>query len=371
VEIDWLQAGRLGELQSFLDEHWRRGHILAHDAPLVRWQHRFPGHPERLAVLVAREDDEIVAALGLIVMHLCVHGQRSPGGWLATWIATPAARRRQAGLRLLKRVLDEPFEFIGVLGINETGLSIYRKLGFSIRPSIPRWVRIISDEALVRLLGERVPPSSERVEPAEPPAERSVRVFAWEESHGERWDELWAGQLASRIVGTWRDHAYLRWRYLDHPRFHYTVLLAERSDASLCGLAVYRIAEVRGSEGKVLRVVDLLGDDEAATALASEIVAAGVYANAAFAEFYCTAGAPLAKALEACGFTLELEPASTLPALFEPLNPGISPVLAGAFRAGPGLGGEPAIFGSDALYVTRADGDVDRPHELTREPSRS
>ncbi len=369
VQIDWLPVGAIAELQALIEEHWRRGHLLAREEGLLRWQHRLPGDTERLSVLVAREGEQIVGALGVIVVPFCLHGRRSSGAWLTTWIATPEARRRQGGLLLLRAALEQPFGFVGTTGANETALRIYRALGFSIRESIPRWARVISEEALAGLLGERPAPYGEPPSPPaphgepSPPAPDSVWISTWSEAHAERWDELWESRLAPKLVGTWRDSAYLRWRFLEHPRFSYAVRVAEDRGGSLRGLAVHRIADIRGAEGRVVRVLDLLGDREAATALVGDAIAAGARAGAAFAEFYCTSAA-VAEPLEACGFAFEPEPTSALPALFEPLNFEIPPILTGAFRAGEGLGGDAALFESRELYITRSDCDQDRPHEL-------
>jgi hypothetical protein len=358
LEIEWLPVSRIEELQAFIDEHWRHGHLLARDAELLRWQHRFPGEDQRLSFLVARSAGRIVGALGVIVVSFGIHGRRSSAGWLTTWIATPAAREDQGGLRLLRHVLDEPFGFVGTTGANDTALRIYRALGFSIRESVPRWVRVISDDALATLLGDRSLPDG--APSSGPPASGSLRICTWSEGHAERWDELWERRLAPRLIGVWRDAAYLRWRYLEHPHFTYMVRVAEDENGSLRGMAVYRIAEVQGAEGRVARIVDLHGDAEAMTALASDVVGAAAQAGAAFAEFFCSAGI-VAEPLEACGFTVEPEPTHALPALIEPLNLELSARLTGAFRVGASVGVDQAVFASDALYITRSDCDQDRP----------
>jgi Acetyltransferase (GNAT) domain len=360
MQIDWLAAADVEELQEFIDEHWRRGHLLAHDAGLLRWQHRFPDDPGRLSVLVARQGGRIVGTLGAIPVSFCVRGRRLPGAWLTTWSATPAARRQQAGLRLLRHALAEPFDFVGTTGANETALRIYGALGFSIRESIPRWVRVLSDDALGRLLGGRTPPYG--APPARPPVADSLRVSPWTEGSAQRWQELWESQLAPQLTGTWRDAAYLRWRFLEHPHFPYAVRFVEDVGGSLRGLAVHRIADIRGGEGRVVRIVELLGDREVATALLSDVIATGSRAGAAFVEFYCV-GAATVEPLEACGFTLEPEPTGALPAMFEPLNFEIPPTLTCALHLGEDLGEESAALASDALYLTRADGDQDRPNE--------
>jgi Acetyltransferase (GNAT) domain len=360
-EIDWLTDGDVPALQLFVAEHMRPGHVFARDAELVRWQYRSPDHAGRLSMLAAREHEQIVGVLGLIDVAFCVGGRRTPGGWLATWTAARAAREGQVGLRLLQRMLAEPRELIGVVGITDMALRIYRALGFAIRASIPRWVLVVDEDALRRLLGQRgaVP----RRAPSGASTGGRLTVTSWSEAHAQGWDEVWRRRLAPQLIGTWRDAEYLRWRYLEHPRFSYSVRVAEDADGELRGLAVHRIVEVRGAEGRVARIVDVLGDREASAALLADVIAAAERAGAAFAEFYCS-GDAVAGALRDCGFTLELEPAHTLPALTEPLNVQLSAVVPAAFHVGgatTGASAGTARMASDAAYITRSDGDQDRP----------
>jgi hypothetical protein len=358
--IDWLGAEQLPELQAFLDEHWQRGHVLARDAELVRWQHRFADHPDRVSMLVAREHGQIAGVLGMILVGFCWRGRCIPGGWLAGWIATPHARSRHTGLRLLRHATDSlELEFIGVTGVNEKALRIYRALGFSICESIPRWVRVISGDALTTLLAGR---GSRLREPAAAPAKTAgLHAATWSDTLAQRWDDVWRRRLAPQLVGTWRDAAYLRWRYLEHPRFLYSVRVAQDSDGSVRGMAVHRVAEVLGSRGRVVRMLELLGDDEAMTTLAADAVACGVKAGAAFADMYCTADA-VAGPLASCGFTLSAGAGDDLPALFEPIDFNETR-LTGAISVSEELDG-PQILHSGALYVTRSDSDQDRPNRF-------
>src|SRR5207237_8748844 len=91
VRIDWLPLARLPELQAFVDEHWRRGHVLARDADLLRWQHRRRADPESLSVLVAEEGGRLLAMLGWIEFDACLGERRVPGGWMTNWLVVPEA----------------------------------------------------------------------------------------------------------------------------------------------------------------------------------------------------------------------------------------------------------------------------------------
>ena len=312
--IDWLPAERLDELQAFVDEHWRRGHVLSRDAELLRWQHRRRSDPDMLAVLVAAEDRHILAMLGWIEFDACVGEERVPGGWMTNWLVVPEARGRGLGLALVEHAMANAYDFIGALGANSATLHVLGGAGFA-KIGMHRWVRVFDDDALRGLLGGR--------EYHEVPAP--------------------SASAAEGFVGACRDEAFLDWRYRAHPRFRYELL----QDAS--GFAAYRIEQVAGSSAKVMRITDVLGGDPLVTSLVDVAEREGVV----FADFYCTSprfAAPLAGA----GFVA----VDSLPGRFQPLDFSDRPIVSN-FWAAPRLGVD---FASGDLYVTRADSDLDRPN---------
>jgi GNAT superfamily N-acetyltransferase len=312
TRIDWLPLARLEELQAFVDEHWRRGHVLARDAELLRWQHRRRADPDRLAVLVAEEDGRLVAMLGWIEFDACVGEERVPGGWMTNWLVVPEARGRKLGLALVERALEGEYDFVGALGANAATRHVLGGLGFT-EVGMFRWVKVFDPGALRDLLGGREP----------------ARVEAPARASG-----------AGGFVGACRDAGFLHRRYREHPRFRYEVVDEQ---------AAYRIETVAGSSAKVARIIDFLGDEALAGRVADEAEQAG----AVFADFSCTSarfGAPL----EAVGFTLD----PGLPGRFQPLDFSDRPIVS-CFWAAPRLGVD---FAGGDVYVTRADSDLDRPN---------
>ena len=39
VKLRFASEADLPKIKSFIDDHWKKGHILAHDTELIRWQH--------------------------------------------------------------------------------------------------------------------------------------------------------------------------------------------------------------------------------------------------------------------------------------------------------------------------------------------
>ena len=336
--IAWLGAHELDSVQEYIAEHWEQDHVLARDATLLRWQYRHPD-PELLSVLVARDGDRLAGILGLVQAPFTWRGEPLSAGWLAMWSVVPERRRQGVGLALLVEAMQR-FEVIACLGFNEAAARIYRGLGFDVRPALPRWVAPIDRAAYAQLVG---------TEPAAAVAVRYEAAMAheWDETVARRWDAGW-DELSSSLVGTARDAAFLGWRYVDHPSFRYAVRVSDDGRA----LCVSRLEDVKDSPLQVLRIVELLGDEERAAALAASAVAE--VPQAALADFFC-ASPEFAAPLERLGFT-RVEEQTAVPARFQP--PERSRGLNAAFWR-RGSGDEP--FRSQLLYATRADGDQDRP----------
>jgi hypothetical protein len=350
VVVDWCPRDRLDDLQAFVAAQFRPDHVLATDRELLLWQH--PADGDVVAVAIARAGDDLVGILGVIPVDVGVHGRRVRGGWLTTWNVLPAWRDRQVGLRLLQLVLDR-YPFVGTLGGNATTMRLLGALRFHVRPSVDRWVLPLGRAGL-DALGARHVPVAEAVELDEPET-----VVGLPEATAARWDETWESRLAPGLVGTWRDAAYLRHRYVEHPTFDYDVRFAV-VDGAPEALVVHRV-EPAGASTAVVRVVEALGDPQRVGGLVAGIAASARAAGAAFADFYCT-GAGFARGIELAGFVPEgaLPVGSALPSRLQPVEPEPRPLtiaLRIAAETGPA---DP--FAGPNVYFTRSDGDQDRPN---------
>lgn len=359
TDIGWCPARRLDELQGFIDEEWSRGHVLATDAELLRWQHPRPD-PDELSVLIADGDDGAIAGiLGIIPAPFCERGERREGAWLTTWVVRPAERSRLLGVALLRHAIDHTDGLVATTGGNRTTMRILRTQRFHLVDAIPRWVRPVSAPALERLM-LAAGSTALAFAPARGPAPAvplvsDVRVAALGDEVAAAWDEAWR-RLAPGLVGTWRDAAYLRWRYLQHPSFDYTVSVALDPGGEALALLVARRQPVRDRDEEVVRIVELLGDPGAQRTLVADMLATVDPDQTAFVDFYCTS-APFAAALQEAGFHRE-NPEAPFPSLFQPLDARRAS-LTGAFAAS---GRDASLFTGDDVYFTRSDGDQDRPN---------
>jgi RimJ/RimL family protein N-acetyltransferase len=363
AHIGWCPVERVSELQSFIDEHWRRGHVLARDQNLLLWQNR-SDERGRLSVLVAEQEGRIVGMLGMIGFDASVRGARHRGGWMTNWLVVPELRGFGLGRALLGRALESGLDVVGALAANATTQRVLGRLGFA-EVVLARWIRVFSVAALEALLEGRKTAYSDAAWAAwraQEGVERDTDVVAtgraWDAAG---WDTAWDRRLAPQLVAGRRDEAYLRHRFVEHPRFHYELLTTDDARGERGGFAAYRIEVVRGGSGRIMRILDFLACDGTSTAkLLGALTAAARSEKVAFADFACTSRL-VGEQLAAGGFVREDTLPASLPGRFQPLDFSDRPLVC-AFWASPRVAPDTRdFFRTPQLYVTRSDSDLDRP----------
>jgi hypothetical protein len=157
-------------------------------------------------------------------------------------------------------------------------------------------------------------------------------------------------------VGTRRSAPFLNWRYASHPVFTYR-LVDVRRKARLEGIAVYRLEPVTvdGRSLQIARITELFGSAAAVAAAVGHIVAAARADGAAALDFFCAADAPH-RTLAAAGFMPVDDPiAQAFPIVFQPIDRARTAVSLMVHQRS-------ASGASRAWYVTKGDGDQDRPN---------
>jgi hypothetical protein len=167
------------------------------------------------------------------------------------------------------------------------------------------------------------------------------------------WDRVW-GETGA---GTRRSVDFLKWRYLDHPRFQYRVLRFRSAASRLEGLAVFRIETVRDLPVTICRIVELVTDLPLAGPVIRAVIREARASGAALLDFACSSR-KLEPALMTEGFLpADIEPGRQIPLLFQPLDHRRAGI-----RFMAHLRKVPQVAGAAEWYATRGDGDQDRPN---------
>jgi hypothetical protein len=379
IQIKPCSEDDVDAVGTFIDTHWQRGHVLARDQSLLRWQFRPirpPADPRHgLSILLAWDEDRIVGMLGRIDFEFNVRGTLVPGVWLSHWLTIPDVRADGVGLRLLWAIHDLGVAAVFVLGTNDTAGKVYAALGFELLPGLPRWVGVFDVRRAARLLADASPET--KISTVEEMCARyqvdagregsrdpDVQIVEWSEPAAEAWDSLWTDQLAPALLSPSKDSSYVKRRYIDHPTFTYEVRLARTlRSGNVLGLVVFRVERIKGRSEKVLRVLEFLASAEGEGALALSVVQAAQSYDTIFGDFYCTSE-HAARALEGIGFRRHVAAGPGFPTRFQPMETGHS-AISGAFWVSASLKRKLApsgLLGSRDFYITKSDGDQDRPN---------
>jgi len=379
LHIDLCREADVLPLMRFIGTQWQAGHILSRDEALFRWQFAPEllknQHPPGPTVLLARFGCEIVGMLGLTGFDLNVSGARVPAMWLSHWFAAPAYRVYNVALRLMRAARDLGVEAHATLGANEVSARLLARLGFEAIPSLPRWVGVFDVEAAAELVcvtnPEVLPAEALRLcrghvaaLPATAGSERRFRPTSWSSTTAAAWDRFWSERLAPQQVGASRDAAYLQWRYVAHPRFDYHVAFARQdADGAVEGVAVFRIEQVQDRATRVVRIVEFLASAAAEDGLVRWVLEAGRDAGAAMADFYCSSPRA-AQAWIRAGFRRQgaESPGAAFPSRLQPLESGHFPMTTLVRLPEAWRGTLPQLVDDGRLYITKSDGDQDRPN---------
>jgi hypothetical protein len=343
ITIERCKALDLHEVMSFIDEHWSRGHVLAHDRELMMWQHGDPADTEHLNWLLARKGSEILGIIGYIPMRIyrtsLEKGQRVV--WVALWKVRPEGGTG-LGLRLLNSISRfEPCDAIGVLGLNPTHPPMYRALGFNTG-ELNHWIAVNSRVTTFSILGV---PSGWH-----PPVPKAgeTKLVPWSKFDSRAWARLNEGGLGWLNRGI-KSSQFFESRYVRHPRYDYDVFALVLQD-ELKGLLATRVASA--SAGCILRLVDFMGDERAFAELGTALGERMLTVNAEYLDLWESGFSP--ETLSRLGLVLVRDVDGLVaPNYFEPF-------LAKNGRIEFAMKG----FSNLPYLVMRGDGDQDRPNRL-------
>jgi hypothetical protein len=367
VEIRPIRLEEVRILQDFLRDHWNAQHAFVRSTELLLWQHSAnpfkegsPYADEELTFLGAWEGSSLVAVLGEIPLEFTLRGQVLPGTWLALWKNREEKRHASAGIQLFHRVTSRPVAFIGGIGVNERVRRAYELFRFRLSDDLPLYL-VLNPEIPSAMVRRKPTWTEERGAAllARTPSSAPTPGFRIETGPAEarEWDAFWS-RVRGELVGTDRSFAYMNWRYLNHSHYRYEWLRVYDERGKLAAAGVYRVEYA--DDEQVLHVVEFLGGPEGAGQLARALCAAMRERSASFLGFRCARLACFEPWREVGGAVYGREdPAYEIPSLFQPVVPEYRP-LVWSYRLGRDV--EPVM--PDDCYVTRSDGDQDRPSRI-------
>lgn len=355
TQLDTLRVGAASELgiesddvAAFYAAEWPR-RIALSIADFYRWQFVYPpaNRGRDMNCVAVDSENRILGVMGLNQRPFVLDGRVRPGAELTTWIVSPAARGRGAGVSIM-RYLQNRYEVLLGMGISTDALPIYLKSGFQYLRGIPRFVRIYNADAVkAHLQIEKL--GMQLVERALQQQHVAYEVGIADEGAISRI----SAAFFAEYNGFLRDWDHVRWRLIDHPSFAYSVAIVTRGNHE-CVVA-YRTDEVEGA--RLMHVVDCFGDRDALPAACAfvddEARRLGIHA----ADWYVTSPR-ISSVLRPLGWFSTLDDYFIqLTHLFHPPELRVPPTTSMVYYARDAM---TQIGDLSRLYVTKADLDLDR-----------
>lgn len=342
VSIKRCAEADVDEVMRFIDNHWRRGHVLAQDRSLFDWQHTC-GDGTYNFLLARDEAGLLLGILGYIPASRYDSSIAAEDDlvWLALWKTRPDAGRAGLGLALLRELGRlHPGAHLGVNGINVTHPPMYRSLGFQ-SDELRQYYLTNADG-----IGDLIGTSNGQALPVPRPGAAIFRKLDVAALAGLNLT------LHGEPVAPLKSPVYFIKRFLEHPFYSYRVFAIELEGETRAILAT-RVDQ--HEQSRALRIVDFLGDEQALAECGTALHEAMNAAGAQYADFWQFG---LSKEhLLAAGFAVTTESDPIVPTYFEPFVSARARIF---FAIKVGVGRVPRVF--------KADGDQDRPNRIGAVP---
>lgn len=329
IQIKRAAYEDIPKIMEFIDQHWKKGHIMGNDRTMFEFQHVRNGE---VFYLIAEDDEDgkIYGSMGYIPMASGEYPEISTTMILS--IANP--EKRMLGEEM-SRYLEQQIACSNVIsvGIRERYARTIMKLGgnhigcldqyYILNPSMDYKIARIDhcERAAAQKSGTTLVP---------------LPIEALQNCAASEW---WLKNKP------YRDPAYMEHRYYRHPYYQYCVWGLER-DQEIRGILVARVIRIQGR--KILRLIDYVGEDQELAYVGDELLRLLQERQYEYLDFYCYGIDP--QYLEEAGFILRTkEDTNIIPNYFEPFEQRNVELYF-------------YTWFMDGIHVYRGLGDQDRPN---------
>ncbi len=325
---------RFGE---YISRTFYQAYIL-NDPRYIDWQY---GN----TLLLATQGEEIIGHFGFRDMSYKLHDRVVPVRVLMNFFIEEKYRMTGIAALMAQRIFDTatPIFVSGYTPVAE-------KLFSHLRPqwnnagTLRRFIAVLNPEAPL-FAGYAIPFQSQAISSV---ASGDISVSEGTPS-SEFFDVCWKRVNSCYGVTIERSSAYVEWRFTRHPFFSYTFITAQQNGIP-CGYIIARIEEDQGF--RIARIIDCIASSNAQIPLLVEFMAFAKRRAASAADFLLSGSLYDSSLVFAGFFDVAGTDFERFPILFSPLSSKKISINIGYDFAVP----------FDDCFMTKADGDQDRPN---------
>lgn len=357
--ITHLTPSDLPEYKEFIRTHFHDRYIFLDDA-FFDWQYlQNPFNPySSYAMKIIHYKNTIAGYCGIVPVDLQVGNNVIGAGVLANLLITPTLRGFGFGVYLLKEIAKD-FPVCYVNGYSADIQPIYeRMIGWTEMGNLHRYVAVLNDKKIAALSKSR------KIFPSLSRQARTSLTLQRISQFGRQIEEFWDTIRPRYGITVVRSSTYLNWRYAHHPILKYHLFIhniKKRVDA----FVVIRIEEFTFQEVpyKVARIIDFMSETSVEKEVLQAVIAECQGQDCDLIDYFFS-GSVHTLALAELGFVQTTNtPYTKIPMLFNPVNYERFAINWAAYSDSSVVDND-RFSNPDHWYVTKGDGDQDRPNRV-------
>lgn len=341
-------------LKEFYINNYFKNYILA-KPKLFNWM--FKNNGGQVAVLLS--GDKIIAHQGHIPV-IFTNGKNDYKGFISASTMVDAGFRRRGLMSHLRGNVQNQYEMAISLGGSDMGIALYSSMGYKNYGNLIHLVAIIDPKRCVGIVksGAALKRNAKLGSGDKGGQVKFIKKFEEIKKDIERlWESVFSGKKYFCVK---RNAEFLDWRYAEHPIFKY-----ERygfwDKGELRALIVFRKELPKGAKWKTIRIVELIGTDDAIPELIkATVLNSKISSDVGWADWLCS-NKHICQIVERAGFVSpeKLLPAK-IPLLCNPINYEKKGYPVMLWSKNNSL--HKRMIPLNEWYITKGDGDADRPN---------
>lgn len=341
------------KLAEFVRKRFHEKYVLS-DENFFQWQYRRNPYLDDFAFFLLEQDKKLYGYIGLAPLDYKIGSQTARLNMYANLLVDERARSLGLGTLLIKRAMAAGSP-AGICGYTPQSFPIYQKLGhWRALGNFYRYIYIFNQDKVEKLLPEHIA-LSHISRPLAP--DDDGLSFAPITKFDAAFDAFWRNIRNRYVVTAERTSAYLNWRYAAHPYLKYEMRVAKRSQ-EIIGFIIYRIERV--ADFAIARIVDFVSAPDAEAEILRAF-AAEVAPGVDLIDFMFS-GQYYHEALKQLGFFDVYGTAfEHLPMYFNPISYSKNYINFCVWLE-HGTLDKNIFYNHNNWYLTRGDGDQDRPN---------
>lgn len=245
ITIRFAEYGDIPKIMQYIDEHWKKDHILSKERTLFEWQ--YMNYDKLNFVIGINKNDKIYGILGFIPYAEDIEKDIA----LALWKAIPCKGHTFLGLELFDFLIDnQDYRCLLCTGINmKTTSKIYQYLGMKIGV-MKQWYRLrrLNKYHIAKIEDDSIPEVENREE-----------FTIWTCGGFDELEKNFDFDAYRRGgCKPYKSKSYLKKRYFSHPVYDYKVFRVVNSIDITIAILVLRVQECNSY--RAVRFVDFIGD---------------------------------------------------------------------------------------------------------------